>query len=74
MFYLFLEFIKNVASEANQLCLRDGKKTISPDFIFNALKELKLEEYLPELIVSHNNYLDETNVLNIRHFIFKYFF
>jgi histone H3/H4 len=37
-FFINIEFIKVITAEANKICLNDGKKTISPEFIYKALK------------------------------------
>ena len=45
-FYLFIfifnsVYIKHISSEANRICLTEGKKTITPEFIFKALKVME---------------------------------
>ena len=38
IFLFILVYIKHISSEANRICLVEGKKTITPEFIFKALK------------------------------------
>ncbi|GAA5983172.1 hypothetical protein JCM10908_000183 [Rhodotorula pacifica] len=40
------EFILTVASEANEICEKDSKKTMSPEHIVSALKELGFDEFV----------------------------
>ncbi|BGP55684.1 negative cofactor 2 transcription regulator complex subunit ncb2 [Rhodotorula sphaerocarpa] len=41
-----LKFLLTVASEANEICEKDSKKTMSPEHIVSALKELGFEEFV----------------------------
>ena len=43
---IFKGFIKQLSSEANRLCIKDGKKTICPEFIFSALKVIINKKHL----------------------------
>lgn len=43
------EFITLISSEANEICERDAKKTISPEHITSALKQLGFDEYIEEV-------------------------
>lgn len=43
------EFVQLLSSEANEICEKDNKKTISPDHILRALETLGLQSYLPEV-------------------------
>ncbi|GAA5872100.1 hypothetical protein JCM3774_002274, partial [Rhodotorula dairenensis] len=40
------EFLLTVASEANEICEKDSKKTMSPEHIVSALKELGFDEFV----------------------------
>ncbi|GAA5833358.1 hypothetical protein JCM9279_001502 [Rhodotorula babjevae] len=40
------EFVLTVASEANEICEKDSKKTMLPDHVVNALKALGFEEFV----------------------------
>lgn len=43
------EFIHLLASEANELCGKQSKKTITPDHIINALESLGFSSYVSEV-------------------------
>ena len=60
-----------MSAEANLKCLGDGKKTISPEFIFAALKEIQMQQYIEELEVAHSSYLEETNVIILNKYLNK---
>ncbi|TNY24806.1 histone-fold-containing protein [Rhodotorula diobovata] len=40
------EFVLTVASEANEICEKDSKKTMLPDHVVNALKALGFEDFV----------------------------
>ncbi|KWU47084.1 TATA binding protein-associated phospho protein [Rhodotorula sp. JG-1b] len=40
------EFLLTVSSEANEICEKDSKKTMSPEHIVSALKELGFDEFV----------------------------
>ncbi|KAJ3379803.1 negative cofactor 2 transcription regulator complex subunit ncb2 [Lobulomyces angularis] len=44
-----VEFIHLLASEANEICEKEAKKTIAGDHVLSALKSLGFEEYLEEV-------------------------
>jgi histone H3/H4 len=44
-----VEFIHLVSSEANEICERETKKTISADHVVKALIELGFEDYVQEI-------------------------
>jgi len=44
-----VEFIHLISAEANDICEKDAKKTISPEHIVAALKELGFESYIDEV-------------------------
>ncbi|KAF9983123.1 negative cofactor 2 transcription regulator complex subunit ncb2 [Modicella reniformis] len=46
-----VEFIHLLASEANDICEKEMKKTIAAEHVIAALKALGFEEYLPEVEV-----------------------
>ena len=51
-----VEFIHLVSSEANEICERETKKTISADHVIKALIELGFEDYvqdIQEIAVEH---------------------
>eukprot|EP01017_Pseudomicrothorax_dubius_P031925 TRINITY_DN4128_c0_g1_i4.p1 TRINITY_DN4128_c0_g1~~TRINITY_DN4128_c0_g1_i4.p1 ORF type:complete len:204 (+),score=49.26 TRINITY_DN4128_c0_g1_i4:61-612(+) len=43
------DYIHTIAGEANRVCLEEDKKTISHDFVFKALTNLKLMDHIEEL-------------------------
>ncbi|RKP08116.1 histone-fold-containing protein [Thamnocephalis sphaerospora] len=44
-----VEFIHLIASEANEICEKEAKKTIAPEHVLSALKALGFESYLSEV-------------------------
>ena len=44
-----VQFIQLVSSEANEICERETKKTISADHVVKALIELGFEDYVQEI-------------------------
>lgn len=44
-----VEFIHLIASDANEICESESKKTIAPEHIINSLKRLGFDEYVPEV-------------------------
>ncbi|KAI9599242.1 histone-fold-containing protein [Syncephalis fuscata] len=44
-----VEFIHLIASEANEICEKEAKKTIAPEHVLSALKALGFETYLNEV-------------------------
>ena len=43
------EFLLTVSSEANEICEKDSKKTMSPEHIVSALKELGFDEFVAQV-------------------------
>lgn len=51
------EFIRLVSSEANEVCEKSSKKTIAPEHVVTALKELGFETFIgdiEEVLKEHN--------------------
>ena len=44
-----VEFIHMISTEANEICEKESKKTISPEHIVGALKTLGFESYVEEV-------------------------
>lgn len=44
-----VEFIHLISSEANEVCTKEGKKTIGPKHVIEALKALGFEDYITEV-------------------------
>ncbi|EJD53854.1 histone-fold-containing protein [Auricularia subglabra TFB-10046 SS5] len=44
-----VEFIHLIASDANEICESESKKTIAPEHIISSLKRLGFDEYVPEV-------------------------
>ncbi|EPQ26851.1 uncharacterized protein PFL1_05486 [Pseudozyma flocculosa PF-1] len=44
-----VEFIHLVSSEANDVCERDSKKTIAPEHVVQALKDLGFQDFVDEV-------------------------
>lgn len=43
------EFVQLLSSEANEICERDAKKTITPEHVLRALQQLGFERYYKEV-------------------------
>ncbi|KAJ1678545.1 negative cofactor 2 transcription regulator complex subunit ncb2, partial [Spiromyces aspiralis] len=43
------EFIHLIASESNEICEKESKRTIAPEHVLAALKELGFEKYIDEV-------------------------
>ncbi len=43
------EFVQLLSSEANEICEKDSKKTITPEHVLRALTQLGLDRYLAEV-------------------------
>lgn len=48
-FISLLEFIRLVSSEANEICEKSQKKTIAPEHVVSALKELGFESFIGDI-------------------------
>jgi hypothetical protein len=56
------EYIIEVSNEANQVCTENGKKTISSEFFYQALRKKGLEDQITELKKIEDEVNQETNV------------
>lgn len=63
-----VEFIHLVSSEANEICERETKKTISADHVVKALVELGFEDYVQEIQDIATEHKEQQKV-NFKHFI-----
>lgn len=54
------EFINLLASEANEVCTREEKKTILPEHAIQALKDLGFSSYIEEVQAVHDHHRNET--------------
>ncbi|PVU94052.1 hypothetical protein BB561_002845 [Smittium simulii] len=50
------EFIHLVASEANEVCEKDSKKTIAAEHVLTALKDLGFESYINEVKEAYSDH------------------
>eukprot|EP00126_Sphaerothecum_destruens_P006718 Sdes_comp19494_c0_seq1m11010 len=57
---IFLEFIHMIASEANEAVIQTSKKTIGPEHVLMAIKNLGFEDYLDEVTATLNEHKEET--------------
>lgn len=48
-----VEFIHLVSGEANEICEKSGRKTISPEHVVEALKALGFSEWVDEVLAAH---------------------
>jgi histone H3/H4 len=56
------EYVGEVAKEANNVCLESGKKTISSEFFYQALKNKGLDDQIAELRIIEEDVNKETSV------------
>lgn len=47
--HIFIEFIHLIASESNEICDKETKKTIAGEHVISALQTLGFEEYVEEV-------------------------
>ena len=57
-----VEFISLVSSEANEIMERESKKTISPEHVADALKELGFPEYVQEVLATAGDQKEQLKV------------
>ena len=57
-----VEFISLVSSEANDIMEREAKKTISPEHVADALKELGFPEYVKEVLATAGDQKEQLKV------------
>eukprot|EP00123_Amoebidium_parasiticum_P012130 comp21141_c0_seq1/m.28598 comp21141_c0_seq1/g.28598 ORF comp21141_c0_seq1/g.28598 comp21141_c0_seq1/m.28598 type:complete len:200 (-) comp21141_c0_seq1:61-660(-) len=53
------EFILLMASESNEVCAKDGKKTISAEHVIDALRNLGFEEYIESVKAVYEEHKDD---------------
>lgn len=54
------EFVHLISSEANEVCEKSGRKTISPEHVLEALKNLGFEDYLEEVQAAHEEHTTQS--------------
>eukprot|EP00898_Chlorokybus_atmophyticus_P003740 jgi/Chlat1/4367/Chrsp29S04514 len=54
-----VEFINLLASEANEICAREDKRTIAPEHVLKALESLGFNEYLEEVNAAYEQHKAE---------------
>lgn len=54
------EFVHLISSEANEICEKSGRKTISPEHVLEALKSLGFGEYLEEVQQAHDEHTEQS--------------
>ena len=57
-----VEFITLISSEANEIAEKEAKKTIAPEHIDKALKELGFAEYVPEVLAVAGEHKEQLRV------------
>ncbi|WVN85067.1 uncharacterized protein L203_100209 [Cryptococcus depauperatus CBS 7841] len=50
------EWIKLISTQSNMVCEASSKKTISPEHVMEALKQLGFEDFLAEVEESHTDF------------------
>ncbi|EAR98480.2 histone-like transcription factor and archaeal histone protein (macronuclear) [Tetrahymena thermophila SB210] len=55
------EYISVIADEANKICLQEGKKTIAPYYIYQALKKYNLDSQIEELEQAKQTFSEENH-------------
>lgn len=56
LFTLFVEFIHLIASESNEICEKSNKKTISPEHVLEALKNLSFDSYIEDVEAEYRDH------------------
>jgi len=54
------EFVHLISSEANEVCEKSGRKTISPEHVLDALKNLGFGEYLEDVKASYEEHTEKS--------------
>ena len=54
------EFVHLISSEANEVCEKSGRKTISPEHVLEALKNLGFDDYLEEVQAAHEEHTTQS--------------
>lgn len=54
------EFVHLISSEANDVCEKTGRKTISPEHVVESLKNLGFSEYLEEVQAAHDEHTTQS--------------
>ncbi|EGR31305.1 hypothetical protein IMG5_113420 [Ichthyophthirius multifiliis] len=63
------DYIYHISDDANRICLQEGKKTISPEYIYKSLRKNQLDYQIPEIdeikkkIIEENLRVQEQNEL-----------
>lgn len=55
-----LEFIHLIASESNEICEKSNKKTISPEHVLEALKNLSFDSYIDDVQSEYREHLNQS--------------
>lgn len=61
--YVYLlceEFVHLISSEANEVCEKSGRKTISPEHVLESLKNLGFPEYLDQVQAAHDEHTTQS--------------
>lgn len=53
---IYVEFIHLIASESNEVCEKSNKKTISPEHVLEALKNLSFDAYIEEVEAEYHEH------------------
>lgn len=51
-----IEFIHLIASESNEICEKSNKKTISPEHVLEALRNLSFDSYIEEVETEYRDH------------------
>src|SRR5690606_28910620 len=51
-----IEFVHLISSEANDICEKSGRKTISPEHVMEDLKSLGFNDYLEQVQAAHDEH------------------
>ncbi|WWC70757.1 uncharacterized protein I206_104708 [Kwoniella pini CBS 10737] len=51
-----VEWVKLISTQSNTVCDESSKKTISPEHVIEALKQLGFEDYIPEVEESNKDF------------------
>ncbi len=54
-----VEFVHLISSEANDICEKSGRKTISPEHVMEALKSLGFSDYLDQVQAAYDDHQNQ---------------
>lgn len=56
------EFVHIIATEANEVCEKEQKKTLTHEHVYRALKQLGFEEYIDKCHISYKDHIEQAKL------------